>query len=111
MCAVTQHPLLAVAILKLALTPDQIRLVERLVGLQGQLTPLTAGDGLQPQSKQGVSAAGSGRRTRHIANDVNLIFMLNHHVALDITGLGQDRKSTRLNSSHVAISYAVFCLK
>src|SRR5690625_6867983 len=23
----------------------------------------------------------------------------------------QDRKSTRLNSSHVAISYAVFCLK
>src|SRR5437660_9520579 len=26
-------------------------------------------------------------------------------------GRGQDRKSTRLNSSHVAISYAVFCLK
>src|SRR5690554_6961937 len=25
--------------------------------------------------------------------------------------LGQDRKSTRLNSSHVRISYAVFCLK
>src|SRR5437870_8401563 len=24
---------------------------------------------------------------------------------------GTDRKSTRLNSSHVAISYAVFCLK
>src|SRR5690625_7691334 len=26
-------------------------------------------------------------------------------------GPEQDRKSTRLNSSHVAISYAVFCLK
>src|SRR5207253_3823661 len=26
-------------------------------------------------------------------------------------GSGPDRKSTRLNSSHVAISYAVFCLK
>src|SRR5438067_10791012 len=26
-------------------------------------------------------------------------------------GSGQDRKSTRLNSSHVSISYAVFCLK
>src|SRR5690606_39415196 len=26
-------------------------------------------------------------------------------------GLGVDRKSTRLNSSHVKISYAVFCLK
>src|SRR5207249_9150963 len=25
--------------------------------------------------------------------------------------LRQDRKSTRLNSSHVSISYAVFCLK
>src|SRR5437660_2138959 len=28
---------------------------------------------------------------------------------LELAGL--DRKSTRLNSSHVAISYAVFCLK
>src|SRR3712207_7960917 len=26
-------------------------------------------------------------------------------------GQGQDRKSTRLNSSHANISYAVFCLK
>src|SRR2546430_8615808 len=26
-------------------------------------------------------------------------------------GSGQDRKSTRLNSSHSQISYAVFCLK
>src|SRR5256885_9829898 len=25
--------------------------------------------------------------------------------------LGEDRKSTRLNSSHLVISYAVFCLK
>src|SRR5437660_7426921 len=32
----------------------------------------------------------------------------------DVSVLGsgtKDRKSTRLNSSHVAISYAVFCLK
>src|SRR5437879_6821059 len=27
------------------------------------------------------------------------------------TGAGSDRKSTRLNSSHRCISYAVFCLK
>src|SRR2546426_6792777 len=27
------------------------------------------------------------------------------------TGAGPDRKSTRLNSSHLVISYAVFCLK
>src|SRR3712207_7713942 len=29
----------------------------------------------------------------------------------DRTGRGRDRKSTRLNSSHANISYAVFCLK
>src|SRR5256885_11372674 len=28
-----------------------------------------------------------------------------------ISPAGQDRKSTRLNSSHLVISYAVFCLK
>src|SRR5437660_4198813 len=36
-----------------------------------------------------------------------LVTQLEKRVAL----VGQDRKSTRLNSSHVAISYAVFCLK
>src|SRR5439155_22722102 len=30
---------------------------------------------------------------------------------LECHACGQDRKSTRLNSSHVASSYAVFCLK
>src|SRR5437660_11751425 len=30
---------------------------------------------------------------------------------LGAVGARRDRKSTRLNSSHVAISYAVFCLK
>src|SRR2546422_6106876 len=29
----------------------------------------------------------------------------------DVDALGRDRKSTRLNSSHGYISYAVFCLK
>src|SRR3989442_8095412 len=29
----------------------------------------------------------------------------------DVMGETEDRKSTRLNSSHVRISYAVFCLK
>src|SRR5438045_5486567 len=29
----------------------------------------------------------------------------------DALRLGRDRKSTRLNSSHLGISYAVFCLK
>src|SRR5262245_64998089 len=29
----------------------------------------------------------------------------------DLVEVGGDRKSTRLNSSHLGISYAVFCLK
>src|SRR3712207_7600497 len=33
-----------------------------------------------------------------------------HHIAVAIA-LPGDRKSTRLNSSHANISYAVFCLK
>src|SRR5699024_11833480 len=33
------------------------------------------------------------------------------HVTLLLRPLVLDRKSTRLNSSHVSISYAVFCLK
>src|SRR5690349_3385323 len=40
-----------------------------------------------------------------------------HHFAIEVEDLKKatedikDRKSTRLNSSHVEISYAVFCLK
>ena len=30
---------------------------------------------------------------------------------ITVTARKKDRKSTRLNSSHVVISYAVFCLK
>src|SRR5215510_15399520 len=38
---------------------------------------------------------------------------LDHHLthAASAFHVSGDRKSTRLNSSHVAISYAVFCLK
>src|SRR5437660_7639500 len=46
------------------------------------------------------SSTGSGFRSRRCTNDLR-----------EREGCEQDRKSTRLNSSHVAISYAVFCLK
>src|SRR5690625_5630401 len=38
-------------------------------------------------------------------------FINAYTLALAVFMLPADRKSTRLNSSHVAISYAVFCLK
>src|SRR3712207_7211196 len=34
-----------------------------------------------------------------------------HRIGCRSRDAGQDRKSTRLNSSHANISYAVFCLK
>src|SRR5688572_31178097 len=36
---------------------------------------------------------------------------LTEHGRIHVVKVGQDRKSTRLNSSHSQISYAVFCLK
>src|SRR5690242_21343098 len=35
----------------------------------------------------------------------------NRHIWIQVYPLITDRKSTRLNSSHMSISYAVFCLK
>src|SRR5690242_14272632 len=43
------------------------------------------------------------RRLRLLASDPQPFAVAAHNV--------QDRKSTRLNSSHMSISYAVFCLK
>src|SRR5207249_7931929 len=40
---------------------------------------------------------------------VRLAFSVAAHLEPDVLKI--DRKSTRLNSSHVSISYAVFCLK
>src|SRR5207253_10443302 len=49
----------------------------------------------------GLDEAGLMSDTMGLANQVGEAHRIRH----------EDRKSTRLNSSHVAISYAVFCLK
>src|SRR2546427_8973578 len=48
----------------------------------------------------------SGPRTEHRAGERFMVGVLG-----DLGPLLPDRKSTRLNSSHSQISYAVFCLK
>src|SRR6266571_5412306 len=58
--------------------------------------------------------AGARSRAHHTADDRALLVAAEHsaqHRARDRSRahLG-DRKSTRLNSSHMSISYAVFCL-
>src|SRR2546427_8098487 len=44
-------------------------------------------------------------------HDCQNVGALNHRGEGRRGGVGADRKSTRLNSSHSQISYAVFCLK
>src|SRR2546421_8111775 len=53
--------------------------------------------------------ARDGRTMGQIVADV--LEMPQNSAALIAVGVGKDRKSTRLNSSHDQISYAVFCLK
>src|SRR5439155_2943178 len=50
-----------------------------------------------------------GRLALHLFGVRCLVRLMRYHTDA-VTHL-EDRKSTRLNSSHVAISYAVFCLK
>src|SRR5699024_12031783 len=51
------------------------------------------------------SIEGPVQLGKKISSDQEITQMIN------ITEEERDRKSTRLNSSHVSISYAVFCLK
>src|SRR3989442_11585800 len=74
---------------------------------------------LAPASSKGLSGESQSIRTAGEGETSDLdIFSVVHPGAvlggryeiLELLGAG-DRKSTRLNSSHVRISYAVFCLK
>src|SRR5439155_21472829 len=67
---------------------------------------LLLGRAAQVQLLQGRRWAeeARARRTERIVLPARRGALLDRHG-------GRDRKSTRLNSSHVAISYAVFCLK
>src|SRR3712207_7162821 len=55
-----------------------------------------------------------GHAARHAGGEVAAGLADHHHDApghVFAAVIAQDRKSTRLNSSHANISYAVFCLK
>src|SRR2546426_9214823 len=53
-----------------------------------------------------LEAAAAGGRA-----EADAAVVVGGAVDLQINAAGADRKSTRLNSSHLVISYAVFCLK
>src|SRR2546426_3440621 len=56
------------------------------------------------RSRRPLRASGKGWRARGPSGGEAV-------EASDARTSGRDRKSTRLNSSHLVISYAVFCLK
>src|SRR5436309_9379511 len=61
-----------------------------------------------------VSHAGAAKLNRkNHAHEAELaeFFDCGEREVAGVVPLAEDRKSTRLNSSHVKISYAVFCLK
>src|SRR5438445_3985702 len=68
--------------------------------------PLSLHDALPIYSAR---AGDRGRGPHHPVDDPRLAADLGHDPARDKRH--EDRKSTRLNSSHANISYAVFCLK
>src|SRR5690625_1674111 len=87
-----------------AMTDDVVGVAGRIMHLRdtGKLVFLTLqdGNGLRLQIMVSQKAIGADAMAQ-LKADVDLG---DHFFA-------RDRKSTRLNSSHVAISYAVFCLK
>src|SRR5690625_6414885 len=93
------------------------------LGDHGALSPGGLGQQHLPQDQQqhGVQAVQAGQAPQQFGG-VGILLALAHEGDLGVVVddqfeelVGQarfeDRKSTRLNSSHVAISYAVFCLK
>src|SRR5256885_6184643 len=65
--------------------------------------------------RQHLQSADAIHNGSHMADSLNDItrasFTLGTNHGCPFADAAQDRKSTRLNSSHLVISYAVFCLK
>src|SRR5438034_8875375 len=68
----------------------------------------------EKRSTDGTAKVPSGRSQRSVKISTECPEVRHQHSpngnALTVR-IGRDRKSTRLNSSHTVISYAVFCLK
>src|SRR5207245_8370051 len=64
----------------------------------------------RPISPTAIFVAAEGKRKEYEANVMKTFFLRNASTPAELQEV-VDRKSTRLNSSHGSISYAVFCLK
>src|SRR3712207_7504031 len=70
--------------------------------------PISVGEGVGERAVEGVDGLVEGQRRVELAAVGQ---QLGATADSGVLGAHQDRKSTRLNSSHANISYAVFCLK
>src|SRR5438132_2222595 len=70
------------------------------------LSPTTSSDILNAHVTEGVELL----KQYHFPTTIREIVQ-QHQGTISRIVVGKDRKSTRLNSSHTVISYAVFCLK
>src|SRR5256885_4012188 len=66
---------------------------------------------LHPLVEVRVVTAGEEKAARALLGEIAQSGIEGGNVAPRIGEDAEDRKSTRLNSSHLVISYAVFCLK
>src|SRR5690625_6852866 len=96
----------AVDAVQFGVIPDRLQLVSgRIeVGYEEHRGRVATGVGYDPEDDWTGALPRADRRGQ--SNHLALALALPPYLALHL-----DRKSTRLNSSHVAISYAVFCLK
>src|SRR5256885_3109334 len=67
--------------------------------------------GIRPCEAGTSGAAHRDPRREHSIGHDSAVAAALHAAGTFLARGGEDRKSTRLNSSHLVISYAVFCLK
>src|SRR5204862_7724730 len=103
--------------------PDRTLVIPCLLFLNGRRPPLSplfpyttlfrSSSRVTNRARKCSRLNGPGHTHPGEAEDAPLVRVAALHLVdhLAVGPTGADRKSTRLNSSHVEISYAVFCLK
>src|SRR5690625_6015545 len=111
---VRQHAVTGEQLARLA---PPTRCTDEVIGRSGELRAPVAARLLDGELQEMVGFAVVEPVDDLAWHDTILLRVVGHHLDVHLVVddladlLARDRKSTRLNSSHVAISYAVFCLK
>src|SRR5690625_1767690 len=95
---------------------DKEKLQERLAKLAGGVAVIKVGAATETELKERKLRIEDALNSTRAAVEEGIVSgggtaLINVYNKVGDLSLQGDRKSTRLNSSHVAISYAVFCLK